>query len=98
MKTYRQCPLKSIGSSDIASLTFRGGDNIGRIDFGGDGAYYAHICEDDVEIGDHYKKVVEGTRWLNVYADDGLYFKLDNVKTWAIYRAGMRGCIIAYTK
>lgn len=97
MKTYKQCPLKFVGGSDIASLTFRGGDNIGRIDFGSDGAYYAYICGGEVEIGDHYKKVAEGTRWLNIY-DDELSFKLDNVKTWAIYRAGMRGCIIAYTK
>lgn len=99
MKSYRDFEKQFIGTSDIASLTVRSGMKIGSIDFGEDGCYSAYICfGDDVEIGEHYSRVFEGSgAWLKIYDDFGLAFEqyTEFIKC-SIYVAGNFGCIIHF--
>lgn len=102
MKTYKEYSKEYIGSSDIATLILFGiKENIGpepmMLFFGEDGSYYAYIIPfNDVEIGKHYKKITEFTKWLKIYDDRGLVMDI-NAKKISVYRAGEFGCIIQMT-
>lgn len=93
MKHYKEFQKKYIGSSDIASLTIRSGNNVDMLHFDEDGEYRAYIITEPAEIGEHYNLVFEGKHWIRIYDDDELTFhaKADVIK---IYRAGEFGCII----
>ena len=75
MKTYKDYQKWNIGSSDIASLLLLGCNENGAepmlLTFGSDGDYSAYIIPDNVDIGEHYKKVAEYTDWLKIYDDYG---------------------------
>lgn len=95
MKKYKEYSKQFIGASDIASLTVRACDDVGTIEFGEDGAYYAYIVDDDVEIPDYYKKVFETSEpWLWIYDDGVKVIEIQNEYGFVIYRAGDFGCII----
>lgn len=107
MKNYRDFDKEYIGSSDIASLTFRAGHDVFPVDFGGDGSYYAYIVRGEAEIGEKYTLVHESKFiWLRIYDDiertfeDSCYNAKpeDRYDTIRVYRAGARGCIIQFLK
>lgn len=93
MKNYKDFEKKSIGSSDIASLTVRSGMKVAPLNFGEDGAYSAYIVTEDAEIGSHYKLTFEGKGWISIFDDTMLTFeaRADEIK---IYQAGAFGCIV----
>lgn len=93
MKNYKDFEKKSIGSSDIASLTVRSGMKVAPLNFGEDGAYSAYIVTEDAEIGSHYKLTFEGKGWITIFDDTRLTFeaRADEIK---IFRAGEFGCIV----
>lgn len=93
MKNYKDFEKKSIGSSDIASLTVRSGMKVAPLNFGEDGAYSAYIVTEDAEIGSHYKLTFEGMGWITIFDDTRMTFeaRADEIK---IYQAGEFGCII----
>lgn len=99
-KSYKDFSKKYIGSSDIARLIISIPSAINGLYFGGDGIYYAYVCYgNDVEIGEHYKKVCEGATWLTIYDDDGISYEesrrdTNDSQTFTIYRAGDYDCII----
>lgn len=101
---YKDCDRAYIGDSDVASLTctyFNGDKGVCSdvISFGGDNSYYAYICKDDVEIGDHYRKVLSGRTWIRLYDDKGLtYQHHESGYKFDIYRAGDFGVIIHWYK
>lgn len=97
-KQYNEFPRRSIGSSDIATLTLVGmtADHLTTefLYFGEDGSYSAYIIgEKDVEIGAHYELVASFRRWMKIYDDDSCTasFYGDSIN---VYRAGDYGCII----
>jgi hypothetical protein len=96
MTSYKDFGKTYIGDSDIAALTIRTVEGVYDLCFGGDNSYYAYVCEGDVEIGEHYKKVFSGDTWIKIYDDQGLTFNryAGYGKTIDIYRAGEYGCII----
>ena len=98
MKSYKDFEKRYIGTSDIATLILVGcgenGLNLQELDFGEDNSYSAYICnENNVEIGEHYKKISEFNYWLKIYDDEEkvIEFKADKI---VVYRAAMMGCII----
>lgn len=102
MKNYKEYEKQLIGGSDVAALILVGcGDNGLKteiLDFGEDGVYFAYIVEgNDVEIGDHYKKVATFNHWLKIYDDQGRTF-YEYGREFNIYRAGDFGCIIQVIK
>lgn len=97
-KQYNEFPRRSIGSSDIATLTLVGmtADHLTTefLYFGEDGSYSAYIIgERDVEIGSHYELVASFRRWMTIYDDNSCTatFHGDSIN---VYRAGDYGCII----
>lgn len=107
MKNYRDFEKKYIGSSDIASLTFRAGNDVFPVNFGSDGSYDAYIVRGEAEIGEHYTLVHESKFiWLHIFDDSELTFKdscynaksEDRYDTIRVYRAGEFGCIIQFLK
>lgn len=95
--TYKDFPKTFIGVSDIASLTVRVPCDVHVLDFGGDSAYHAYVCEGDVDIAPHYKPVFEGEHWFKIYDDSGLVltqYSHDEYTKFTFYRAGEYGCII----
>ena len=106
MKSYKEFDKEYIGTSDSASLILCGcpydckiedmeKESLKYLNFGEDGSYYAYIIkENDVEIGNHYKKVVSFKNWLKIYDDFELAkcFRING--RIDIYRAGEFGCII----
>lgn len=93
MKSYKNFEKRSIGSSDIASLTVRSGMKVAPLNFGEDGSYSAYIVTEEAEIGSHYKLTFEGKGWVTIFDDTRLTFeaRADEIK---IYQAGAFGCII----
>lgn len=98
MKSYKEFEKRYIGTSDIATLILVGcgenGLNLQELHFGEDNSYQAYICtENNVEIGEHYKKVSEFSHWLKIYDDEEkvIEFNADKI---TVYRAAMMGCII----
>lgn len=110
MKSYKDCPVISLGYSDIATLIVVGcrawhdGKSsclkLDEIHYGGDDFYDAYLVTDkDVEIGNHYKKVFECESWLKIYDDDTCVFKSDyQYNRFEIYRAENFGTIIRCLK
>lgn len=96
MKNYKEFERVYIGDSDMAELAVRSVQRVGLLAFGKDGCYHAYECfGEDVQIGDHYKKVFEGETWLKIYDDHELvYDRREDGKKVDIYRAGEMGCII----
>lgn len=95
MKNYKDYFKLFIGASDISCLTVRACGDVGTIEFGEDGAYYARLVDGDTEIPAHYARVFEtGEPWLWIYDDNGRVASLTNKNGFAIYRAGDFGCII----
>ena len=96
MKNYKEFNKVWLGESDIAALTVRSCGNVCSLEFGEDGSYDAYECFGDVEIGNHYTKVFEGSKWLKIFDDNRLaYDKYFAEYEYAdIYRAGNFGCII----
>lgn len=98
MKFYKD-RKEDIGSSDVAALALIGpkpkkGLRAQILNFGEDGCYNAYIVDDpEVEIPNHYKKITEFCKWMEVYDDDGLCKKYYAEKI-NVYRAGEYGCII----
>lgn len=101
MKTYKNCEVVMLGSSDISSLIMVGCDDEGLkvrpLHFGSDGTYSAYVVEEGVEIGSHYKKVETFKHWLKIYDDEEKTFRI-NAKEINVYRAGDFGCIIQVVK
>ena len=101
MKTYKDYQKWNIGSSDIASLLLLGCNENGAepmlLTFGSDGDYSAYIIPDNVDIGEHYKKVAEYTDWLKIYDDSSLVVDI-KAKHISVYRAGDFGCVIQVTE
>lgn len=101
MKNYKELEKMYIGGSDSAFLTvieWGPADapnwlTMHELKFGEDGDYSAYVCWGDVEIGDHYKKVLELHRSITIVDDDRAVFdaKADTIK---VYQAGEFGCII----
>lgn len=98
MKNYKNYEKSFIGASDIASLILVGcGENgllLHDLHFGSDGCYDAYIVDsEDVEAGEHYKKVATFKDWLKIYDDSSLVkcFEADKIE---VYRAAEMGCII----
>lgn len=89
--------IKSIGSSDIASLTLRFPTSVEMLHFGEDNSYKAYIITEETEVPSHYTKVAGGTHWLKIYDDEELAieFKANNIE---VYRAGEMGCLIKVAK
>ena len=85
MRTYKDFQKWNIGSSDIASLLLLGCNENGAepmlLAFGSDGDYSAYIIPDNVEIGEHYKKVAEYTDWLKIYDDSSLVVRGNDIVT-----------------
>lgn len=101
MKSYKDCPIVSLGYSDIAALIAVGcGLKLDEIHYGGDDFYEAYLVTDeDIEIGSHYQKVFECESWLKIYDDDTCVFKSDfQYNRFEIYRAGNFGTIIRCLK
>ena len=93
MKGYKEFEKVSIGISDISALVAAHPQRAEYICFGEDGEYSAYVCEGEVEIGSHYKKVLSATSWLKIYDDFGLVYKAFG-ECIDVYRAGNFGCII----
>lgn len=92
-KTYKD-KLIFLGYSDIARLTVVFPEGCQDLDLQEDGDYRAWLIRDEeVEVPEHYKKVLEGTHWLKVYDDEDRVAYI-HAKTIEIYRAGMRGILI----
>ena len=96
-KNYKDCIMKNIGCSDIASLTVREPGKAHVLNFGEDGLYSAYIADENTIIGEHYNKVLTCRSWINIYDDEGLTFKAYG-KEINIYRAGDFGCLIQIIK
>lgn len=95
MKDYKKYLKTFIGRSDIALLTVRACGDLGTIEFGEDGAYYARIVDSDTEIPAHYEQVFTTSEpWLWIYDDTGRAASLTNKNGFTICRAGDFGCII----
>lgn len=93
MKHYKDYDKNYIGESDIARLILSYPGGVQALNFGEDGEYYAYIIDGDTIIGDHYKKVLQASTWLEIYDDTGLIRKFKGNRI-NIYRAGDFGCII----
>ena len=95
MKYYKNYKKTFIGMSDIALLTARASGDVGTIEFGGDGAYFAYMVDRDTEIPAGYEEVFKTDEpWLWIYDDDGRVVSLTNESGFTIYRRGDYGCII----
>ena len=94
MKPYKSYARRSIGASDIASLTIRGASlDPMALNFGEDGSYSAYIVDGEAEIGAHYELVATTKIWLWVFDDEGDREEF-RAETINVYRAGEMGCII----
>lgn len=99
MKKYTDYGKTYIGYSDVAALVVVGiGADSNEMEsnflrFGGDDGYNAYIVDEQTEIPDHYKLVMNLKFWTKIYDDAGLTLKVyaDQIK---IYRAGEFGVII----
>lgn len=91
---YYNYPKVYIGGSDRAKLIWTSWNGVGFIDFVEDGEYDAYVVDESANIGLHYYLVASGTKWLTVYDDNGLTYKVDHITAWRIYRAGDKGCVI----
>lgn len=92
---YKRFDTVLIGSSNIASLVFRGANGVKLVNFGEDSTYSAYFCTGrNVEIGKHYTKEASFIGWLKVYDDWELSFHNDKYDHYDIYTAGMQGVII----
>lgn len=95
MKDYKRYLKTFIGWSDIALLTVRACGDLGTIEFGVYGPYYARIVDSDTEIPPHYEQVFETSEpWLWIYDDETKVIEIQNQYGFTIYRAGDFGCII----
>lgn len=95
MKNYKSYLKTFIGMSDIGCLTVRACGDVGTIEFGEDGAYYAYIVDRDIEIPSSYEEVFKTDEpWLWIYDDDGRIACFSNEYGFIIYRRGDFGCII----
>lgn len=96
-RTYKNCEKQHIGDSDISTLVLvgcRGNEVVSEtLHFGEDSSYSAYIVDEDVLIGEHYKKVATFSKWLKIYDDCGLAYTTA-AKTINVYRAKEMGCII----
>lgn len=97
MKNYKEFKKEYIGNSDIASLVLRAPMKLQELYFGEDASYYAYICDEICEIGNHYELVFECKHWLKIY-DDTEMTKEFNGKEIKVYKAGNFGIIIQIIK
>lgn len=99
-QTYKECPIVSLGSSDISSLIVRAGCDSFVLNFGGDGYYFAYVVDgENIEIGSHYELVFSSdTSWVSVFDDCTLTYSRHDWDIYRvnIYRAGNYGCIIQF--
>lgn len=93
MKSYKEYAPILLGSSDIASLTVRSGEDVIGLKFGSDGYYKAYLVDAEAEIGGHYRKVLELKGWVWIYDDEERVFRA-RADEIIIYRAGEMGMII----
>lgn len=95
MRDYKDYLKTYIGISDIGCLTVRACGDVGTIDFGEDGAYYAYIVDSDTEIPESYEEVFNTDEpWLWIYDDGARTASFTNEYGFIIYRRGDFGCII----
>lgn len=102
MKNYKEFERIYIGDSDVSALTCTFIDEeVGLtaqiLKFGGDSSYHAYLCiGDDVEIGEHYHKVISGSHWLKIFDDREMTYTNPSreYKLFDIYRSGDYGTII----
>lgn len=93
MTSYKEYEKISIGGSDIASLTIREPNKTHILDFVQDGGYYAYLCDEEAEIGNHYELKITAHNWVWIYDDFGVTKRI-SAKEIRIYRAREFGCII----
>lgn len=103
MRSYKDYEKHSIGSSDIAALTFTGikpliGLAAEMIKFGSDGNYTAYFVDENAVIGPHYQKIATFSHWLKIYDDSELVRTLRHDGLINVFRAGEFGCIIQCTR
>lgn len=85
------------GGSDIASLTVRFPGRTEVLNTGEDGDYKAYVVfDEEAEIPEYYKKVLEGEKWCWIFDDDERVLSVKGEKI-SIYRAGERGILIHAT-
>lgn len=93
MKTYKDFPKTYLGASDISCLLLRGCDALDELKFGGDGAFYAYMVDQEAEIGSHYELRFECRDWLWIYDDQTKRIEV-RADTIQVYRGGDMGCIV----
>ena len=87
---YQKIPL---GESDIAQLLLRRPAGCELLEFGEDGGYSAYLVDEECEVPAHYIKIMECRCWLWIYSDTQRTVRI-NAPRIAVYRCGMKGCII----
>ena len=103
---YKQYSIR-LGESDIASVILAGCDDSSRtgtkarfLRFRGDGSYNAWLCDDSIEVPEHYKLIHKCHTWLKVYDDSELVVKIyaGYEVPIKVFRAGDYGCLIKVCK
>ena len=69
MKNYKDFEKMSIGVTDIASVVLRDPEKILDMHLDSDGGINAYLCNEEVQVGDHYQHVDTFHHWLWVYDD-----------------------------
>lgn len=98
MKAYKEYEKRIIGESDIATLILVGvekenGLKLSTLNFGEEGVYKAYIVDENAIIGNHYTKIATFNKWVRIYDDFGLTYKI-HAEEVNVFRAGEFGCII----
>lgn len=115
VNNYRNLPIYSLGFSDVGHLVMRGyrlleqGEVLERLDFGGDGEYFARIGSVDnpclppydgcfcTTVYDkapkHYELVAEFNLELDIFDDQMRTVSIKGTNIY-VYRAGDYGCLI----
>lgn len=97
MKNYKGKTI-NLGISDIGNIIISAPiigneDYVATLHFTEDGSYKAYLLEKDMQVPEHYRKVMDITSWIKIYDDDGIVFEARCSKI-EIYRAGTFGVII----
>lgn len=93
MKSFKDFPKISLGSSETASLTVRSEHEAKIVYFGEPGEHSAHLVDEPADIGPHYGQVFSARDWIRIYDDNGLTRFIEAEEIY-IYRASETGCII----
>lgn len=97
MRDHHEYKKIQLGESDVASLLLRHSAGCDVLEFGEDGGYSAYLVDEECEIPGHYNKIMECKGWLWIYDDTQRTVQINpkiNALKIAVYRSGMKGCII----